>query len=77
MKDDDEMLENYDIESLNPRANPYAKKLRKSVTININIKVIEYFKDMASASGIPYQTLMNMYLEDCMNEKKKLKVSWD
>ena len=77
MKDDDEMLENYDIESLNPRPNPYAKKLRKSVTININIKVIEYFKDMASASGIPYQTLMNMYLEDCMNEKKKLKVSWD
>ena len=74
---EDEMLDNYDIESLNPRPNPYAKKLKKSVTINLNINVIDYFKNMATALGIPYQTLINMYLEDCVRENKKLSISWN
>ena len=73
---DDEMLENYDIENLNPRKNPYAKKLKKTVTINISVDVIDYFKDMASATGIPYQTLMNLYLENCLEEKKQFNISW-
>ena len=73
---DDEMLENYDIENLNPRKNPYAKKLKKTVTINISVDVIDYFKDMAAACGIPYQTLMNLYLENCLAEKKQMSISW-
>ena len=71
------MLDNYDIENLNPRKNPYAKKLKKSVTMNLNINVIDYFKNMANGTGIPYQTLINMYLEECVTENKKINVSWN
>ena len=76
-KEKEEMLDNYDIENLNPRKNPYAKKLKKSVTINLNINVIDYFKNMANGTGIPYQTLINMYLEECVTENKKINVSWN
>ncbi len=77
MEKTEEMLDSYDIESLNPRRNPYAKKLKKCITINLSTQVVAYFKEMSSASGIPYQTLINMYLEDCVREKKKLKTSWE
>ena len=70
------MLEEYDIKSLNPRKNPYAKKLKKQITINIDNRVIEYFKEQAQATGIPYQTLINLYLVDCADHKKKLTLSW-
>lgn len=56
--------------------NPYAKRLKKQVTMNIDADVIDYFKKQSSASGIPYQTLMNLYLVECMNENKQLKISW-
>lgn len=70
------MLEEYDIDKLNPRPNPYAKELKKQVTIKIAPSVIDYFKNEASETGIPYQTLINLYLVDCVNEKKKLNMSW-
>lgn len=54
--------------------NPYAKKLHKKITINID--ALEYFKDQSSESGIPYQKLMNLYLVDCAKSKKKLKMTW-
>lgn len=57
--------------------NPYAKKLKKQVTINIDTDVIDYFKKQSSASGIPYQTLMNLYLVECMKENKKLSIKWE
>ena len=71
-----EMLDNYDIEKLNPRKNPYAKKLKKQITINIDSSIIDYFKEQAQASGIPYQTLINLYLTDCVKNKKKINISW-
>lgn len=71
------MLEEYDIDKLNPRPNPYAKAMKKQVTINLDTSVIDYFKDEATESGIPYQTLINLYLAECVKEKKKLKVSWN
>ena len=71
-----EMLDNYDIEKLNPRKNPYAKKLKKQITINIDSSIIDYFKEQAQATGIPYQTLINLYLTDCVEHKKKLNISW-
>ena len=71
------MLEEYDIDKLNPRPNPYAKAMKKQVTINLDTTVIDYFKDEAVESGIPYQTLINLYLAECVKEKKKLKVSWN
>ena len=56
--------------------NPYAKQLKKQITIKLAPSVIEYFKNESMETGIPYQTLINLYLTDCMNEKRKLKMSW-
>ena len=64
--------EEYDIKALNPRKNPYAKNTKKPITININVTTIEYFKNLSEESGIPYQTLINYYLDECVKEKKKL-----
>ena len=66
------MREEYDIKNLNPRKNPYQKKEKQQVTMNINIKTIDYFKKLAVESGIPYQTLINLYLDECVTEKKRL-----
>ena len=56
--------------------NPYAEKLRQQITINVNTNVISYFKDMAESTGIPYQTLINMYLSDCVKNKRTINISW-
>ena len=58
------------------RENPYAKKLKKQITINIDNETIDYFKAQSESSGIPYQTLINLYLADCAANKKKLHMSW-
>ena len=58
------------------KKNPYAKKVKKQITINIDIDTIEYFKSQSEKSGIPYQTLINLYLSECAQNKKKLKLSW-
>ena len=71
------MLKEYDIEELNPRPNPYAKKLKKQVTINLSPAVIEYFKIEAGETGIPYQTLINLYLTDCVKKQVKLDLEWN
>ncbi len=70
------MLEEYDIDRLNPRPNPYAKELKKQVTIKISPNVIEYFKEQANKAGMPYQTLINLYLLDCVNNKRELQMTW-
>lgn len=56
--------------------NPYAKQLKTQVTINLANMVIEYFKEQAKETGIPYQSLINLYLLSCVTEKKKLDISW-
>jgi predicted DNA binding CopG/RHH family protein len=58
------------------KRNPYAKMLRKQITININNEAIEYFKSEAERTGIPYQTLINLYLTDCAKNNRKLDLSW-
>ncbi len=60
----------------NARKNPYAKKLKKQVTINLDVDTIDFFKRQATASGIPYQTLINLYLSDCAEQKKSLRLTW-
>ena len=57
--------------------NPYAKRLRKSVTMNVDVEAIDYFKNQASASGIPYQTLINLYLLDCAHNNRQLEMKWN
>lgn len=56
--------------------NPYVKFLKKQVTININSDTIEYFKAMSEENHIPYQTLINLYLADCVKNKRKLQMVW-
>ena len=58
------------------KKNPYAKMLKKQITININNEAIEYFKGEAERTGIPYQTLINLYLTDCAKNNRKLDLSW-
>lgn len=70
------MREEYDIAALNPRPNPYAKQLKQQVTININADTVEYFKALSRQTGVPYQTLINLYLTDCAEHKRELKVAW-
>lgn len=70
------MLEEYDIDKLNPRPNPYAKELKKQITIKITPSVIDYFKSESQETGIPYQTLINLYLADCVKSKRKLEIAW-
>jgi predicted DNA binding CopG/RHH family protein len=71
------MLEEYDIDKLNPRPNPYAKELKKQVTIKIAPSTINYFKEQADKLGIPYQTLINLYLSDCVTNKRELHMTWN
>lgn len=61
----------------NAKKNPYAKKLKKQITIKIDGETIDYFKGQSEISGIPYQTLINLYLTDCAMNKKQLQVSWN
>ena len=68
------MKDEYDFS--NAVKNPYAKKLKKQITINIDSDTIDYFKSQSEQNGIPYQTLINLYLADCVTNKRQLKTSW-
>lgn len=68
------MREEYDF--TNARKNPYAKELKKQVTIKISPSVIEYFKAQAAKLNMPYQTLINLYLTDCVSNKRELQMTW-
>ena len=56
--------------------NPYAKHLKKQVTLRLAVDVIAYFKALANETGIPYQNLINLYLKECANSGKKLALKW-
>ncbi len=71
-----DVREEYDIKNLNPKKNPYSNRLKKQITININCNTIDYFQEQSQESGIPYQTLINLYLSDCAEHKRKLDISW-
>jgi predicted DNA binding CopG/RHH family protein len=68
------MRDNYDFSK--SIQNPYTKRLKKQITIRLDEDTIEYFKDLAEEKGIPYQSLINLYLRDCAESQKKLKVKW-
>jgi len=56
--------------------NPYAKQLKKQVTLRLNTDAVEYFKTLAGETGIPYQNLINLYLIECAHSGKKLSLKW-
>lgn len=69
------MREHYDFSD--SVANPYAKKLKKQITIRLDQEVIAYFKHLSEKNGIPYQNLINLYLKDCAQNHKELKLDWN
>ncbi len=68
------MKDEYDFSK--SRRNPYSTQLKKQITIRIDEDTIDYFKEMAEDKGIPYQSLINLYLRDCAQTQKELKVKW-
>lgn len=56
--------------------NPYAKILKKQITINLDSNTVDYFKAQSEQVGIPYQTLINLYLRDCASNKRQIQVLW-
>ena len=67
----------YDFSKMKSRKNPYARKLKRQVTIRMAEDVIEYFKSLGEETGIPYQTLINLYLWDCMENERRPDLSWN
>jgi len=68
------MREEYDFKK--SIKNSYAKKLKKAISIRLDEPTIDYFKQMSKETGIPYQNLINLYLRDCAENHKKLKIKW-
>lgn len=68
------MRKSYDFS--HARKNPYAQRLKKQITIRLEESTLRYFKQLAEESGIPYQTLINMYLKDCARSGKRLRMAW-
>ena len=58
------------------KKNPYASMLKKQVTIRLDESTVDYFKNLANEAGIPYQTLINLYLRDCAASARKLSMHW-
>ena len=58
------------------RKNPYASKLTKQITIGLDEDSIGYFKEISEQVGIPYQSLIDLYLRDCAAKKRKLDLRW-
>ena len=70
------MKAEYDLSKMKSRRNPYASKLKKSVTMRLSEDVVDYFKEMASEAGVPYQSLINLYLRDCLTQHRKINIAW-
>lgn len=70
------MKKEYDLSKMKKRRNPYARQLKKQVTLRLRPDVIEYFKEMSEETGVPYQSLINLYLQDCMKSHRKIDMSW-
>ena len=70
------MKKEYDLEKMKGRKNPYARRLKKQITIRLDNNTIEYFKELSRETGFSYQTLINLYLKDCAENRKKLRVQW-
>ena len=70
------MRKKYDLNKMNWKPNPYVKLLKKPVTIRFDEDVIEYFRTLSETEGVPYQTLMNLFLRYCKEQGLKPQTSW-
>jgi len=69
-----EMRSEYDFTRAKP--NPYSRRMKKQVTIRLDVDTVDYFKSMSDKTGIPYQSLINLYLADCASHRRELALSW-
>jgi len=70
------MRKEYDLKKMKLVDNPYVEKLKKSVTIRIDVDVIDYFKKLSEQTNIPYQNLVNEFLKSCKEQKMTPKTIW-
>ena len=69
------MRKSYDFSQA--RKNPYARKLKKQVSIRLDDAVLDYFKHLGAKTEMPWQTLVNLYLRECASERKELRLQWE
>ncbi len=70
------MKAEYNLSTMKSRNNPYASKLKRPVTMRLGEDIIGYFKNMAEEAGVPYQSLINLYLRDCVANHRRIDISW-
>jgi predicted DNA binding CopG/RHH family protein len=70
------MRQHYDLAKMKGAKNPFAKHLKKQISIRIGIDTLEYFKNLSEETGIPYQNLIDSYLADCAEKHLKLHMKW-
>ena len=68
------MKAEYNLSKMKSRRNPYASKLKKPVTMRLSADVVDYFKRMAEEAGVPYRSLINLYLRDCLAQNRKVQI---
>ena len=73
---EDTMRDHYDFSKMKAMPNPYAARLKKHVTIRLDVLTVAYFKRLADMVGMPYQNLINLYLRDCAQKELQPKVDW-
>ena len=70
------MKAEYKFSTMKARKNPYASRLKRPVTMRLGEDIIGYFKGMAEEAGVPYQSLINLYLRDCVAHNRRVNISW-
>ncbi|MFI5361568.1 MAG: CopG family antitoxin [Elusimicrobiota bacterium] len=70
------MRAEYDFSKMKRMKNPYAARLKQPITIRLDALTISYFKELAVEVGMPYQNLINLYLRECAQSRKKISVKW-
>jgi uncharacterized protein (DUF4415 family) len=70
------MREHYDFSTMQGRKNPFTKALKEQVTMSLDKDTLQYFQALEAETGIPYQNLINLYLRDCAEHHRKLKMEW-
>ena len=70
------MRKEYDFSAMKGRRNPFATRLKKQITIRIAEATLDYFREMAEETGVPYQNLIDSYLAECAHKHRRLHMKW-
>lgn len=69
------MRKHYDFSHAKP--NPYARRLKKEITLRLDERTVNYFEELSEETGIPSRTLINLYLRECAARRKRLALQWE